>query len=63
MDSDQRRDNAYRQHNACRKCGGMYTTDEKDGSQCDGLPAVTYKVCRQCGHVTAKAKRLRKAMM
>lgn len=55
--TDKRRNAALRGYNACTKCGGMYTTTEMDGSKCDGLPGITYKVCGNCGRATAKTPR------
>ena len=55
--SDDRREAARRGHHACTNCGGMYTTTEQDGSKCGGLPGITYKVCGNCGHATAKVPR------
>lgn len=59
-DIDKRRDAARRGHNACINCGGMYTTTEVDGKDCGGLPGITYKVCGNCGHTSAKVRRQRK---
>lgn len=30
---------------ACRKCGATAGIEEKDGSKCDEMPGVTYRVC------------------
>ena len=59
-EKDERRERARRQHNGCQQCGGMYTTDEVDGSKCAGLPGITCKICRQCGRATAKTTRHKK---
>ncbi len=45
---------------ACRKCGSVSGIEEKDGSQCDGMPGITYRVCMNCGHAQPVTKRLRK---
>jgi hypothetical protein len=63
MDRDERREAARRQHNACPKCGGMYTEEEVDGSKCDGMPGITYKVCGACGNSRPKTKRQRKDVL
>ena len=59
-DCDKRKEAARRGHHACVQCGGMYSTDEVDGSKCDGLPGITYEVCRNCGHARAKTKKQRR---
>jgi hypothetical protein len=60
---DQRREAARRGHHACKTCGGMYTTEEKDGKDCGGLPGITYKVCSGCGYTTAKTTRARRSKL
>jgi Pyruvate/2-oxoacid:ferredoxin oxidoreductase delta subunit len=40
----------------CRKCGAM-GLKELDGSKCDGMPGITYKVCDGCGNCQPITKR------
>jgi hypothetical protein len=49
-----------RRRSSCRKCGAYVGLEQKDGSQCDGMPGVNYKVCNNCGHAQPITKRLRK---
>lgn len=58
--SDEQRD-AIRRSNRernlrCRKCGGMSLYD-RDGSECGGMPGLTYKVCGSCGTAQPITKR------
>lgn len=47
---------AARRRNNCSKCGSSEVV-ERDGSECDGLPGICYRVCMGCGYTTAKNKR------
>ena len=59
MNDDQRdaiRRSNQRRNLTCRKCGAM-GLEEVDGSRCEGMPGITYKVCNGCGEARAITKR------
>jgi ribosomal protein L40E len=44
----------------CRKCAATSGLVTLDGSKCDGMPGVNYRVCNNCGHakpITARRRR------
>lgn len=43
----------------CRKCGSS-SVERVDGSQCGGMPGITYTNCRGCGYAHAHTRRPRK---
>ena len=44
----------------CRKCGQSGALEIVDGSKCDGMPGINYKVCGGCGHAQPITKRPRR---
>jgi len=44
----------------CKKCGAIFGLEVVDGSKCDGLPGINYRLCLNCGHAQPLTKRARK---